>query len=58
MSIDEGIKMYNGILLSHEKDEIMPFAAVWMNPESIRPSDVSQTKTSILRCQLYVKPKI
>ena len=26
---------HSGILLSHIKNEIMPFAATWMDPESV-----------------------
>ena len=35
---DEWIKMwyiYNGILLSHKKDKVMPFAATWMELETL-----------------------
>ena len=33
----------NGILLSHKNNEIMPFAATWMDLETIILSEVSKT---------------
>ena len=45
MSIDRGMDkeyIYNGILLSLKKNEIMPFAVMWVHPDIVKLSEVSQ----------------
>ena len=36
--------MHNGILLSHKKNEIMPFVATFMDLEIILLNEISQTE--------------
>ena len=39
--MDKDVYIHNGILLSHKKNRIMPFAATWMDAEFIILSEVS-----------------
>ena len=36
------VHIYNGILLSHKKNEVLPFAATWMDLMGIMLSEISQ----------------
>ena len=44
------VRIYNGILLSHEKNEIMPFAATWMELEVIIQCKLKSNKER----QIYI----
>ena len=39
------IHTHNGILHSHKKNDILPFARMWIDLEGITPSEISQTAT-------------
>ena len=38
------VRVYNGISLSHKKNQTVPWAATWMDLESIALSEGSQTE--------------
>ena len=38
------VHIYNGILLSHKKNKILPFATTWTHPGGIMLSEISQTE--------------
>ena len=44
MDKEDVVNIYSGILLSHKKDEILPFATTWMDLEGIMLSEISQTE--------------
>ena len=56
---EDMVLIYSGILLSHKKNEIMPFAATWMDPElSYRVKQVRQIYDilylwNIKQCNIY-----
>ena len=48
------VRIYNGILLSHKKNKIMPFAATWIDPEMIILSEVNQTEKDKYHMILFI----
>ena len=44
MDKEDVVLMYNGILLSHEMNEIRPVAATWIHLNTIILSHISQTE--------------
>ena len=44
MDKEDMVHIYNGILLSHEENERMSFAAAWMDLEIVILSELSQEK--------------
>ena len=44
MDKEDVVHIYNGISLSHKKNEILPFATTWMDLEGIILSKISQTE--------------
>ena len=57
------VHIYKGILLSHKKNEIMPFVATWMDLKIIKLSKIIQTKTMwnliflMKQMNLFIKQK-
>ena len=44
----DAVHTYNGIILSHENDMILPFASTQTHLEGIMLSDISQTQANTI----------
>ena len=55
MDKEDVVHACNVISLSHNKNEIMPFAATWMQLEIIILNEVRKGKTNTTRYHLYVE---
>ena len=55
MVTEDVVHIYNGILLSHKKNEILSFATTWVVVEGIMPSEIRQRKTNMAWYHLYVE---
>ena len=44
MDKEDMVYIYNGILFSHKKNEIIPFEPIWIDLEFITLSEISQTE--------------
>ena len=46
--------IYNGILLSHKKEQIESFVETWMDLETVTQSEVSQKEKNKYRILMHV----
>ena len=49
MDKEDVVHIYNGILLSHKRNEIVPFAETWIDLETVIQSEVSQKEKNTAR---------
>ena len=54
MDKEDVARIYNGILLSHKKNETIPFVATWMELKIIILSEISQTEKDKYRMTSFM----
>ena len=57
MDKENVVYIYNGIILSHKKNETFPLVTTWMDVEVIILNEGSMRKTNIVWFHLNVEPK-
>ena len=48
MDKEDVVHIYNGVLLSHKREQNNAFATTWMTPETVVLSDIRQRMTNII----------
>ena len=54
MNKEDVVHIYNGILLSHKRNENGSFVETWMNLETVIHSEASQKEKNKYRLLMYV----
>ena len=54
MDKEEVVHIYNGILLSHKRNEIGSFVEMWMDLETVIESEVSQKEKNKYRILTHI----
>ena len=54
MDKEDVVHIYNGILLSHKKNEIGSFVEMWMDLESVIQSEVNQKEKNKCHILMYI----
>ena len=54
MDKEDAVHIYNGILLSHKKNEIESFVETWMDLETVIQSEVSQKEKNKYRILMHI----
>ena len=55
MDKEEVVCIHDGILLNHNKNEILPFVRTWIDLQGIMLDEINQRKTNTVPFHLYVE---